>query len=198
MSAEGYRVRVVVCPGIHDRELTQQFIEGLLTTCEERFHPASWLVFPADRHPAYSGLHILRFLHEKLSDHNPDAALRTPLILIGFSAGVVGAVSAACGWRSLGGMVKALIVIDGWGVPLVGDFPMHRMSHDAFTHWSSAFLGAGEDSFYADPGVGHLDLWRSPQTAAGYWVKPGASSLPTGTSAATFLTALLHDYEALL
>jgi hypothetical protein len=37
MSAEGYRVRVVVCPGIHDRELTQQFIEGLLTTCEERF-----------------------------------------------------------------------------------------------------------------------------------------------------------------
>ncbi|MBD2075198.1 hypothetical protein H6F86_15100 [Phormidium sp. FACHB-592] len=198
MSAKRHRVRVVVCPGIHERALTQQFIEGLLTTGEERLHPASWLVFPTDRYPAYSGLHILRFLHEKLSTHSPDAALHTPLILIGFSAGVVGAVSAACGWRSLGGVVKALIAIDGWGVPLIGDFPMHRMSHDAFTHWSSALLGAGEDSFYADPSVDHLDLWRSPQIAAGYWVKPGSSSPPRGTSAATFLTALLCDYEALL
>jgi len=44
------------------------------------------------------------------------------------------------------------------GVPLVGNFPIHRLSHDYFTHWSSAVLGSGNDSFYADPPVEHLEM----------------------------------------
>ena len=57
--------------------------------------------------------------------------------------------------------MKALIAFDGWGVPLVGNFPIYRISHDQFTHWSSELLGKGDKSFYADPPVEHLDLWRS-------------------------------------
>jgi len=56
------------------------------------------------------------------------------------------------GWGSLGvaaigGHVKAFVLLDGWGVPLVGNFPIHRLSHDYFTQ-SSAVLGSGNDSFY--------------------------------------------------
>jgi hypothetical protein len=77
-----------------------------------------------------------------------------PLLLIGFSAGVVGAIAAANLWQGQGRRVAAVIAVDGWGVPQVGDFPLHRVSHDYFTHWSSAVLGAGADSFYADPARG--------------------------------------------
>ncbi|NJK53546.1 MAG: hypothetical protein HC936_13370 [Leptolyngbyaceae cyanobacterium SU_3_3] len=66
--------------------------------------------------------------------------------------------------------------MDGWGVPLGGDFPIYRVSHDRFTHWSSAWWVAGLDSFYADPAVAHLDLWRSPQTVQGRWVSPTHTS----------------------
>lgn len=188
---------VVVCPGVHDRRLTQQFMQGLSDSSEGALRSESWLVFPAERYPAYSGLHILRFLHELFNRGDPDLVFDTPLVLIGFSAGVVGAVSAACAWKGLGGSVKALISIDGWGVPLVGGFPMHRLSHDSFTHWSSALLGAGEDSFYADPGVAHLEFWRSPQTADGWWLTPDASKPPIALSAANFLTDLLRRYGEL-
>ncbi len=188
---------VVLCPGIHDRGLTQQFMQGLSDSSEVALRLESWLVFPAERYPAYSALHILRFLHESFSRRDPDCAFNTPLVFIGFSAGVVGAVGAAHVWQGLGGSVKALLAIDGWGVPLMGKFPMHRLSHDSFTHWSSALLGAGEDSFYADPGVAHLDLWRSPQTASGWWLRSNLDQPPTARSAASFLTALLHRYGEL-
>lgn len=185
---------LVICPGIHDRALTQSFTRGLLAA-SETLPSMSLLVFPAEQYPAYSGLHILHFLHEQLSCRHPDRTLNTPLVFIGFSAGVVGAMGAAWGWQASGGTVRALIAIDGWGVPLVGTFPLHRLSHDSFTHWSSAVLGAGEDSFYADPGVTHLELWRSPQTATGWWHLSKAATAPIATTAANFLTALLHRYE---
>lgn len=94
-----------------------------------------------------------------------------PLAFVSFSAGVVGAIGAAWMWQFLGGTVKAFIAFDGWGVPLWGSFPIHRFSHDEFTHWSSALLGAGSDSFYADPPVAHLDLWAKPQIAQGWWIQ---------------------------
>ena len=189
---------IVICPGVHDRVLTQQFIQGLLEASDDPvLRSEALLVFPAERYPAYSGLHILRFLHEQCSHFDPDLAFSTPLVFIGFSAGVVGAVSAAAIWQQLGGTVKALIAIDGWGVPLLGNFPVHRLSHDAFTHWSSALLGAGEDSFYADPGVSHLEFWRSPQSACGWWVFADPLRPPVARSAASFLTALLHRYGEL-
>lgn len=141
-------------------------------------------VFPAQDYPAYSAIDILQFLCTQES-------VGESLIFLSFSAGVVGAIGAAWGWQRLGGNVKAFIAVDGWGVPLGGNFPIHRLSHDAFTHWSSALLGSGEDSFYADPTVKHLELWRSPQTARGWRVgKPTKSP----TTASKFLVNLLKYY----
>lgn len=112
-------------------------------------------------------------------------------MLICFSAGVVGGIGAAWAWQQSGGKIKALIALDGWGVPLYGNFPIHRLSRDRFTHWSSQLLGAGADSFYADPPVEHLDLWRSPHTAQGWWVRPERQQRLT---AAMFLNLLLELY----
>ncbi|XGV98270.1 MAG: hypothetical protein ACAF41_04905 [Leptolyngbya sp. BL-A-14] len=188
---------VVICPGVHDRHLTQEFVQGVWESDGQPIASDSWWVFPAERYPAYSGWHILRFLHEQSSRYHPDLRTSPPIVLIGFSAGVVGAMGAAFAWQRLGGTVNAVLAIDGWGVPLVGGFPVHRLSHDSFTHWSSALLGAGEDSFYADPGVAHLELWRSPQTAHGWWLIPNAANPPKAVSAANFLTALLRHYGEL-
>lgn len=98
--------------------------------------------------------------------------LADPLVFIGFSAGVVGAIAAAWAWQRQGGTIRAFMALDGWGVPLAGSFPIYRFSHDAFTHWSSQPLGIGQQPFYADPGVAHLDLWRSPHQVWGWRVYP--------------------------
>ena len=59
-------------------------------------------------------------------------------------------------------------------MPLTGNFPIYRVSHDYFTHWSSGLLGAGYKGFYADPEVEHLDLWRSPANVYGWQaIAPG-------------------------
>ncbi|PSB13616.1 hypothetical protein C7B61_15095 [filamentous cyanobacterium CCP1] len=187
---------IVICPGIHPSGLTQQFLAGLGTLT----HPV--FIFPTDRHPAYSGWHVAQFLQSHPAISEGDGVL-----LIGFSAGVVGAIGAATLWQGWGGTVKALIAIDGWGVPLFGKMPIYRISHDAFTHWSSALLGAGHESFYAEPPVAHLELWRSPQKVCGWRVNtsptnglPAQPSLKvapyTQTTAAHFINDLLfRHYE---
>ncbi|NJP09813.1 MAG: hypothetical protein HC866_10265 [Leptolyngbyaceae cyanobacterium RU_5_1] len=189
-------MNVVICPGVHEPQLTQSFLERLWDECEDS-HPgwAEPLIFPADHQPAYSGLHILWFLHDRLQAEHPHTYLTMPLLFISFSAGVAGAIAASWGWQQSGGTVSALIALDGWGVPLWGNFPIHRLSHDSFTHWSLALLGNGSDSFYADPGVGHLDLWRSPHTAYGWWMSSNPQESPKATTAARFLAALLHRYS---
>lgn len=174
---------VLICPGIHDPQLTQQFVQSFCSLGTQR-----WLIFPAQKYPAYSSVDILDFLQKHLGD----PAQASPLLFISFSAGVVGAMGAATMWQMQSGRVKGLIALDGWGVPLFGSFPMHRISHDAFTHWSSALLGR-PDSFYAEPAVEHLELWRSPNTALGCWVK--APGCQVRCSAAEFLTALLQKYR---
>lgn len=179
---------VIICPGIHDPALTQSFLEELqLNKRENR------LIFPVQEFPAYSAADIYNYLCVNLGSPNSQAS---PLIFISFSAGVVGAIGAAWLWQLSGGTVKALIALDGWGMPLSGNFPIHRLSHDYFTHWSSAVLGSGEDSFYADPPVEHLELWRSPQTAKGWWVLSvkGKAETRTYTTSAEFLTSLLQRY----
>ncbi len=150
-----------ICPGIHPPDLTDKFLESWLTLPINR---DNLLIFPTHTYPAYSGFHLLRYLTENCPRNAQD------LMMISFSAGVVGAISAAWGWQSQGKIVKGLIAFDGWGVPLWGDFPIYRVSHDEFTHWSSALLGTGKISFYADPPVDHLALWRSPQTVRGWMV----------------------------
>ena len=123
-------------------------------------------IFPAHKYPPFSALDILHFLwREELAGES--------LVFVSFSAGVAGAIGAAWMWQQLGGKVGAFFALDGWGVPLGGNFPIHRISHDCFTHWSSATLGSGGESFYADSAIEHLDLWRVPKRQ-----KAGTSATP--------------------
>jgi hypothetical protein len=184
---------VLVCPGIHDLQATQEFLQALQGVMGQK--PLHWLIFPADRYPAYSALHIAWFLVEQLQAVHSQDWLKQTVAVIGFSAGVVGAIGVAWSWRLMGGSIAALIAIDGWGVPLAGDFPIHRLSHDYFTHWSSAWLGSGQDSFYAEPAVEHLNLWRSPETTQGWWCSPASPNSPQFTTAAQFIVTLLSRYN---
>ncbi|NJK38536.1 MAG: hypothetical protein HC835_13195 [Oscillatoriales cyanobacterium RM2_1_1] len=155
---------VVICPGVHGPDLTDQFLQGLradLNSSDSSLTWNPWLTVPTEDYPAYSGPDLLRFLQQNLPQGSP-------ITLIGFSAGVVGATGAAWGWQQTGGPVRGFIALDGWGVPRLGGFPYYRLSHDQFTHWSSGVLGQGNESFYADPPVDHLQLWRSPQTIQGW------------------------------
>lgn len=192
-------MQIILCPGVHPPELTDCFVQSLPAL------PVPPLIFPTSHQPAYSGGHILAFLLQQLNKTSRPAGFHftwdalqiiktTPLLWIGFSAGVVGAIAAAYLWQKLGGQVVALIALDGWGVPLLAPFPIHRLSHDAFTHWSSAGLGAGQTSFYAEPEVAHLELWRSPQQVQGWAVQPAGY---TRTTAAQFVEQLIQQYSSL-
>lgn len=189
-------MRLVICPGVHNRNLTDCFLAGL-SECwaaagEDRPY---WqildraLIFPAHQNPPYSALDIFNFLcsHELTGES---------LVFVSFSAGVVGAIGAAWMWQQLGGRVGAFFALDGWGVPLGGNFTIHRLSHDRFTHWSSALLGSGPDSFWADPPIAHLDLWKSPHTATGWHASKTAEGIETAKSAtaAHFIVHLLKQY----
>ena len=156
---------MIICPGIHPPELTQGLIAALPRRAKKDL-----VVFPSQKYLPYSGLDLVQFLKENYG--NPTDS--EPLVLMAFSAGVVGAMTCAWLWQLQGGKVKGLIAVDGWGMPLGGSFPIYCLSHEYFTHCSWGLLGGNGDSFYAQPGVPHLDLWRSPQTSLGWWVKqPG-------------------------
>jgi hypothetical protein len=178
---------IVICPGVHAPELTQEFIQGLNATSS---YVNNFLVFPTHDYTVLSPLHILQFLQSQLGDPQQSSPA---VVFIAFSAGVVGAITAASLWQSLGGQVLALIAIDGWGVPLFGNFPLHRLSHDYFTHWSSAMLGSGRANFYAEPAVDHLTLWRSPQNVSGCYVENSQPLI--SLTAAEFLIMLLEQYK---
>ncbi|MGK7931703.1 MAG: hypothetical protein AB4041_09750 [Microcystaceae cyanobacterium] len=125
------------------------------------------MIFPTNKYPAYSPWHLYHFIQQEIPDfqqHN--------LIFIAFSAGCVAAIGTALILDKLYHNINALIAFDGWGVPLVANFPIYRVSHDYFTHWSSQLLGIGVVNFYADPDVDHLDLWGNPQQVKGWEVEP--------------------------
>lgn len=185
---------IVICPGVHPPEFTQNFLTGL-GYCRNQV-----LILPTKQYPGYSACGILRFLQ---------AQTRLPtkrLLFIAFSAGVVGAAGAAILWQHSGGTVKALIALDGWGVPLfksfLSPFPVHRISHDPFTDWSSHLLGGDGDRFYADPPVSHLHLWRFPQATQGWWLRSStqfplltSSRIYSRTTVAQFICSLIDRYE---
>jgi len=184
----------MICPGIHDPQLTQDFLKALQHS-EIDDMSSSWIqnvvIFPSQVYPAYSAAHVVDYLQRHTEQ-------TMPVIFISFSAGVAGAIGAAWAWELSGGTVKAFIAFDGWGVPLYGKFPIHRVSHDYFTHWSSAVLGAGEDSFYADPAIKHLDLWRSPDMCKGWWVHHTVTDKceqRNYTTAIQFVSQLLQFYR---
>ncbi|MEM7771202.1 MAG: hypothetical protein AAF327_11925 [Cyanobacteria bacterium P01_A01_bin.37] len=197
---------VILCPGIHHERLTQNFLEQMSPALSDP------VVFSTNQYPAYSAWHLIQCLETSLDPQQ----LETPILFIGFSAGVVAAIATAWYWQLKGRSVKALIALDGWGIPLRGTFPIHRMSHDLFTHWSSTIGETRSDCFYAEPSVDHLDLWRSPASTQGQWVKTSSeqSSSWLGTcrsamqshdgqathrqtTAAEFLMMLLQQYGEL-
>lgn len=140
---------------------------------------------------------------------HPDRAGHPELIVWAFSAGGVGAMALAHHWQRYRGTVRAMFLVDGWGIPWTGLAPLHRLSHDAWTHHSSRLLGAGKADFFAQPAVPHHQLWRSPRRVMGCGPLPpvnGAGSdsraaeqthssvLGGGVSAASFLTAWTKPY----
>lgn len=149
-------MNVIICPGIHAPKLTDSFVASL--SIEQPL-----LVFPANRYPVYSAWHITHWVRSQ-------KLVSQKLLFITFSAGVVGGIGAAIALQVMGFEIAAFIAIDGWGVPLFPLFPIYRLSHDYFTHWSSAILGQGDEGFYADPAKSHLELWSSPENCYGWRV----------------------------
>ncbi|MCC0176934.1 hypothetical protein I4641_08070 [Waterburya agarophytonicola K14] len=157
---------LIICPGIHPPELTESFVESIKKTIGER----KYLIFPSEESGPYSAIAILQWL----KIHYPSPLDAPPLSFISFSAGVVGSMGAAIAWQLQGGRINNFIAFDGWGMPLIGNFPLYRVSHDRFTHYTSALLGGGKKGFYVDPEVEHLTLWRSPDTCRGWYIiSPG-------------------------
>lgn len=171
------RTNLIICPGIHSSKLNDGFLNGLQLK-------NNYLIFPEHEKFAYSSEKILTFI-QKYADNN------FHIIFIAFSAGVVGAIAAALQLQKHR-QIKAFIALDGWGVPLMGNFPIYRLSHDYFTHWSSNILGAGEHNFYAYPPVPHLSLWQFPQQVQGYYVKSLGCQIKC--NAAEFIADILAKY----
>ncbi|MBR8830883.1 MAG: hypothetical protein N5P05_000193 [Chroococcopsis gigantea SAG 12.99] len=171
---------IIICSGIHSHNLTIDFINGLKRS---GIGSDNYAIVPIHYNPPLFPLALALWLKTNFADDD------RAITIISFSAGVVGAIVAANLWQFWGGKIAKFIAVDGWGVPLMGDFPIYRLSHDYFTHWSSVIGGGGERDFYAQPAVSHLDLWRFPHESRG-WEIAGAKK--TYTNAAAFLSELLH------
>ncbi len=168
---------IIVCPGFHSPQLTAD----LITTMGWHRSNIDYLIVPPKILP-YDCSAIAQWL-------SPQVSPQTPLFFLGFSAGVVGAMGVSLSHQQNGGLVKGLIAIDGWGVPLIGGFPIYRLSHDAFTHYTSQLLGRGQKNFYCSPAVSHLALWQRPDLAWGWWeIKLGCQMR---CSAATMIQEIL-------
>jgi len=150
-------LNLLFCPGYHDPQWSERFLTAL------DLPPAiAVYLYPAPDLPPYSPHPILEFLQAQ------NLKAEQELIIISFSAGVVGAIAAAKTWQRSHGKIQAFLALDGWGVPLGADSAIYRLSHDRFTHETSLLLGGGNLNFYADPSVDHLDLLRSPQRVQGW------------------------------
>ena len=139
---------------------------SLIRGIDQVISDKQYLVLPTQLYAPYNAIAIESWL----KGNYPIPKQAPPLSWLAFSAGVVGAMGAIWLWQLQGGKIQNLIAFDGWGMPLGGDFPICRVSHDHFTHWSSAILGGGKNGFYADPPREHLELWRSPETCQGWQV----------------------------
>ena len=167
---------IIIIPGIHSPQLTESFVAGIQDKIKQNY-----LILPTEEYLPYSPLSVYQWLQQQ------QLSKTEPVAFIAFSAGVVGIIGAAIAWQLQGGKVQSLIAIDGWGMPLSASFPIYRVSHDYFTHWSSAILGAGERGFYAAPGVSHLAIWRSPENCWGW------QTISQGLQTRCSLTDYLRD-----
>ncbi|RMF26031.1 MAG: hypothetical protein D6756_04465 [Cyanobacteria bacterium J083] len=162
-------MQIVICPGIHKRQLTNQFLSSMAKFRHSREKLDKWLVFPTEQQAPYNPLLVNQFVTDNCDNSS--------ILLIAFSAGVVGALGTAWLQQIQGREIRGLIALDGWGVPLGGNFPIYRLSHDYFTHLTSKAIGVGVDSFYAEPAVEHLDLWAFPANTWGWWEKSGGTKV---------------------
>ena len=176
----------VICGGIHSSWLTDSFVDSFAQTIEE-ISETNICVIPTLKILPYDVLSIYHFLCQECG--KPEAS--PPIILIGFSAGVVGSIGTGRLWQRKGGVVKSLFAFDGWGVTLIADFPCYRLSHDYFTHLTSQILGGEENAFYAQPSVSHLDFWKST-SVRGYWQKAHGREKST---VADFLKLFVRNHE---
>ena len=149
---------IIIVPGFHPPDLTADFLQGMGW---QNLSPEELLLLPENILP-YDSIQIFQWLSQQVS-------LETPVYLIAFSAGVVGAMGAAILWEQQGGKIEHFFALDGWGVPILPLFPTTRISHDEFTHYTSQLLGRGKQPFYCSPPVEHLALWQNPHLAYGWW-----------------------------
>jgi hypothetical protein len=188
-------VVLVLCSGFHPPSDTEALLELWAKDPILSRLPAISLGMDVPWAPLSA--HTLRQSLDQALGQTSHHAEPPDLILWAFSAGCVGAMALAHHWHRYRGTVRAIFLVDGLGVPGVGAFPCHRLSHDAFTHHSSRLLGSGQADFWADPAVPHRQLWRSPQTATGRGSLPPTSTLTPPQqplSAADFLTAWTTFY----
>ena len=177
----------IICPGIHPPQLTKDFVEGIQNIIESEY--SEYIVLPTVQYAPYSAIAIEQWL--KIHYSSPKDA--PALSFIGFSAGVVGSIGAAISWQLQGGKINSFIAFDGWGMPLAGNFPIYRVSHDQFTHSTSAILGGGKPGFYADPPIEHLELWRSPDTCTGWQIIN--SGFKTRCSLIEYLSSIYSSFS---
>lgn len=147
---------IIIAPGFHSPDLTADFLQGM------GWHNLEELSVLPDDIPPYDSISICQWLSRQV-------VLETPVAIIAFSAGVVGATGAAILWQQQGGKIEHFFALDGWGVPVLPLFPTTRISHDEVAHYTSQVLGRGQQPFYCSPPIEHLALWQNPHLAYGWW-----------------------------
>lgn len=168
-----------------------------VTQADAELGQALW-ISPVGAAWAWAGYPLRCWLEEQFPDQTPRGSQPgskepSSLTFLAFSAGCVAAASVAHYWVQQGGSVDSIIAVDGWGVPLVGPFRVHRLSHDFLTHAMTASATPCHAHFYAAPAVPHLQLWRDPAQVAGWGLPPsGASGPPHSPVATTALSFLLQ------
>ena len=164
-------MRLVICPGVHEPKLTDCFLTGLsglwgLAHLPKPANSRACQDFSRHKYPPFSPLDILHFLcREELAGES--------LVFVSFSAGVAGAIGAAWTRQQLGGKVRAFFCLRRLGSTPGGQFPIHRVSPRLLYGLDFSNSGRGGESFYVDPAIEHLDLWRSPKRQ-----KAGTSAKP--------------------
>lgn len=178
---------VVICPGVHPQGWTDAFLRAIAPILRSRHIQP---VIPAvDPTWAWSTFALDRALNAVI----PKA--RSPLLLIAFSAGCVAATGVAQARIQRGEAVRAVVAIDGWGVAIAGPFATYRLSHDAFTHHTSAWLGSSDRRFYAEPAVPHAALWQRPDLVTGWQVQEhGSRPTHARTTEIAFLSGCLESH----
>ncbi|MBE9160333.1 hypothetical protein IQ265_26450 [Nodosilinea sp. LEGE 06152] len=197
------QVVLMICGGMHPPSYTGQMLATIAQ--DEVLQLSSVVCAPHGSLEVLSPFALRQTLAAHINSIKTGVTLAGPaleaeppaLVLWAFSAGCVGAAALATYWQRQRGPVLALFMVDGWGVPRDPEVPTYRLSHDATTHYTSRWLGAGDVDFYADPAVPHLTLWRQPQAVAGWAVEKGKPS--ERLTAADFLCrrsrAAIHRYS---